>query len=53
MLQQESDPSALGFQYADVSENLISLQLQECLAWHMLHSSSVPNLRGLLDQRPS
>ena len=33
MLQQESDPSALGFQYADLSENLIPLQLQECLAY--------------------
>ena len=49
MLQQESDPSALVFQYADLSENLIPLQLQECLAWRMLQSSSVPNLRRLLD----
>ena len=32
MLQQESDPSVLGFQYADLSENLIPLQLQECMA---------------------
>ena len=27
MLQQESDPSALGFQYADLSESLIPLLL--------------------------
>ena len=30
MLQQENDPSALGFQCTDLSENLIPLQLQEC-----------------------
>ena len=53
MLQQESDPSALEFQYADLSENLMPLQLQECLAWRMLQSSSVPNPRSLLDQMPS
>ena len=53
MLQQESDPSAFGFQYPNLSENLIPLQLQECLAWRMRQSSSVPNLRSLLDQRPS
>ena len=51
MLQQA--PSALGFQYADLSENLRPLQLQECLAWRMLQSSSVPNRSSLLDQRPS
>ena len=43
MLQQESDPSALRSQYADLSENLKPLQLQERLAWRMLQSSSVPN----------
>ena len=53
MLQQESAPSALGFQYADLTENLLPLQLQECLAWLMLRSSSVPNRSSLLDQRPS
>ena len=30
MLQQESDPSALGFQCTDLSEKWIPLQLQEC-----------------------
>ena len=53
MLQEESDPTALGFQYADEPENVIPLQLQECLAWRMLQCSSVSNPRSLLDQRPS